>query len=243
MPPAAPSKPRKPARGATAVPTSTGPKRSASTSRPKASPRNSIPTTSKPRATLNVDLGPLRDAVESAASAASLKPSAWIRAAVQAQLAASGAAHVPLAPPSSVSPASATAAGVYRAWFDTEQTAKLDALVARSGRRSRIHVLHALLDGVQLAPAGSRPDGPGTDLAEAVQVLTRSNHELVAFGRNLNQIARSLATHPGRTSAADRLAIDQAAKTVRMHLEAAARLVAELRPLVRPRSPGEFVQP
>lgn len=198
--------------------------------------------TSKPRNTLNVDLGALRGAVESAATVAALKPSAWIRAAVQAQLAASGATHVPMTAPGSGSPGCATSAGVYRAWFDAEQTAKLDALVARSGRRSRIQVLHALLDGVQLAPTSSRPDGSGTDLAETVQVLSRSNHELVAFGRNLNQIARSLATHPGRTSAADRLALDQAGKTLRTHLEAAARLVAELRPLVRPRAPDEFVR-
>lgn len=199
--------------------------------------------TSKPRNTLNVDLGALRGAVESAATVAAMKPSAWIRAAVQLQLAASGAAQSPVAAPGSGSAAATCAAGVYRAWFSAEQTAKLDALVARSGRRSRIQVLHALLDGVQLAPMGSRPEGPDADLGEAVRVLTRSNHELVAFGRNLSQIARSLATHPGGTSAADRLMLDQAARTVRAHLGAAARLVAELRPLVRPRSADEFARP
>lgn len=197
--------------------------------------RGRIARSAEPRKTLNIDLGPLRAAVEAAAAASASKPSAWIRSAIRSQLVGQcPSSFVPAYPFSTTGTDPTRGPGVYRAWFDREQTAKLDALVAHSGRRSRRHVLHALLDGVQVAPLGSG-DG-GTRLAEAVQILIRSNHELVAFGRNLNQIARSLQTHPGRTTAADRLALDDALKSLRTHAEAGARLAAELRPLVRPGS-------
>lgn len=194
--------------------------------------RNSALRISRPRKTLNIDLGPLRKAVEMAAAASAVKPSAWIRSAVRSQLAAQSSSSTPMGDLLNTAGTDpARGPGVYRAWFNREQTAKLDDLVACSGRRSRIHVLHALLDGVQLTPGGSEAHGAG--LADAVQTLVRSNHELVAFGRNLHQIARSLQTHPGRTTAADRLALDDALKSVRTHVEAGARLAAELRPLVK----------
>jgi hypothetical protein len=118
--------------------------------------------------------------------------------------------------------------GVYRAWFDAQQTAKLDLIVARTGRRSRIKALHALLDGVPIgAPASA------ANLGQAVQALARSNHELVAVGRNLNQVARSLNAYPGRTTTAERMAIERVLAAVRSHLEEAARVVAELRPQLK----------
>jgi hypothetical protein len=118
--------------------------------------------------------------------------------------------------------------GVYRAWFDAQQTGKLDLIVARTGRRSRIKALHALLDGVPIGAAAS-----AANLGQAVQALARSNHELVAVGRNLNQVARSLNAYPGRTTTAERMAIERVLAAVRSHLEEAARVVAELRPQLK----------
>ncbi len=210
---------------------------------PPESPRAAVPAgagrIAKPRATLNVDLGPLREAVEARSAAAGVKASAWVRQALQEALARpQGAAvtdHEPgvATPPAAAGPQGVDASrgpGVYRAWFDAEQTAKLDQVVARTGRRSRIKALHALLDGVQLEPAGAS----AVDLVSAVGALTRSNHELVAIGRNLNQLTKNLNAYPGKTTAADRSAIERVLAMTRGHVEQAARLVAELRPLVKP---------
>ena len=199
-----------------------------------------------PRATTNVDLGPLKPAVASASAAAGQRPSDWIRAAIQARLNAAeltdaadaaDAADAP-APPE---PDAATERHAYRAWLDARKTAKLDQLVQLSGRRSRSAVLGALIEGVDLGIADVIGGNDGNDgnsnatLADATQALTRSNHELVACGRNLNQVAKSLNTYPGKTTVADRMAIEQAAKAVQAHLPRAARLVADLLPLVTPR--------
>lgn len=194
----------------------------------------------KPRATLNVDLGALREAVEARSAAAGVKPSAWVRQALQEALARpqggaatgddTGERGVPPLADQAQGVDASRGKGVYRAWFDAEQTAKLDLVVARTGRRSRIKALHALLDGVQLEPAGAS----AVNLVAAVGALTRSNYEMVGIGRNLNQLAKNLNAYPGKTTAADRSAIERVLAMTRGHVEQAARLVAELRPLVKP---------
>lgn len=186
----------------------------------------------KPRAgLLTVDLGALKPRLQARSAAAGMTASAWARDAVLRRLEDSGDGEAQR-PDADVNAGAAAdtprAPGVYRAWFDAQQAAKLDLIVARTGRRSRIKALHALLDGVPIgAPASA------ANLAQAVQALARSNHELVAVGRNLNQVARSLNAYPGRTTTAERMAIERALATVRGHLEDAARVVAELRPQLK----------
>lgn len=104
-----------------------------------------------------------------------------------------------------------------------------------SGRRSRSAVLRALIENVQLGipSASAASGGASAALADATQAVSRSNHELVAVGRNLNQVAKSLNAYPGKTTVADRMAIDQAVMAVQAHLPPASKLVAELLPLVR----------
>lgn len=177
------------------------------------------------RKTLNIDLGPLRAEVEARAAAEGVRLSDAVRHAIQRYLhpATDTRAADRSAP-------AATEEGSYRPSLTARDAAKLDQLRARTGRRTRQGVLRALIDGIELAPAGT---GGSQHLGEAVQHLIRSNSELVAIGRNLNQVAHSLNRYPGKTTANDRQTIERTVAAVYDHLEAAARLAAEIRPLVR----------
>lgn len=216
---------------------------------PSATP-TARPKAPKPRSTLlTVELGELKAQLQARSAADGVSPSAWVREAILGRLEAHAEASEAIAerrpqsatakpldgqaPVAAQGVDSARGAGVYRAWFDAEQTAKLDVIVARTGRRSRIKALHALLDGVQVGAEAS-----AGNLGDAVQALARSNHELVAIGRNLNQVAKSLNAYPGKTTVADRMAIERVLATLRGHLEDAARLVAELRPTVKTKPGG-----
>lgn len=191
----------------------------------------------KTRSTLlTVELGALKAPVQARSAVEGVSPSEWVRQALLRALEGPqepssgevGRVGTPAVVDEPQGTDSSRGAGVYRAWFDAGQTAKLDLIVARTGRRSRIKALHALLDGVQLGAEAS-----AANLGDAVEALARSNHELVAVGRNLNQVAKSLNAYPGKTTTADRMAIEVVLATLRGHLEEAARLVTELRPVVK----------
>ncbi|NRF71394.1 plasmid mobilization relaxosome protein MobC [Aquincola sp. S2] len=177
------------------------------------------------RATLNIDLGPLRPAVDARAKAEGMRVSDVVRIAVQVHLSDDREE------PPAAGDAGGVGEAVYRPNLSARDAAKLDELRARTGRRTRQGVLRALIDGIALAPTGG-PAG-SQNLGDAVQQLIRSNAELVAIGRNLNQVAHSLNLYPGKTTAADREALERTVAAVYDHLEAAARLAAEIRPLVR----------
>lgn len=218
--------------------------RSANFHRPPMAP-DPVAAAAKPSKTrttlLTVELGALKAPVLARSAATGVRPSEWVRQALQRALEGpEEAAEVDgrvtgalVAGDEPVGVVSGRGPGVYRAWFDAAQTAKLDLIVARTGRRSRVKALHALLDGVQLGAEAS-----AANLGDAVQALARSNHELVAVGRNLNQVAKSLNAYPGKTTTADRMAIEVVLATLRGHLDDAARLVTELRPLVKTK-PGK----
>ncbi len=116
--------------------------------------------------------------------------------------------------------------GVYRAWLDGELTAKLDLLTERGGFRTRAATLRAMLEGVNVG-------GANVSLSDAVEALGLSNHRLVAVGRNVNQIARSLHGSGGKALTADRLALDEALQALHKHLDLASALVGELRPMFK----------
>ena len=177
------------------------------------------------RAVLTVDLGStLRAAVAERATAEGLRVSDVVRQAVQEHIASGRELRADQR--GDVEPTEGV--GRYQPHLDAKYAAKLDELKLRTGRRTRHGVLRALIDGINLAPAGG-----SQNLGAAVQQLIRSNAELVAIGRNLNQVAHSLNLYPGKTTAADRQAIERTVGAVYDHLEAAARLAAEIRPLVR----------
>jgi hypothetical protein len=176
------------------------------------------------RAVLTVDLGStLRTAVAERATAEGLRVSDVVRQAVQEHIA--GGRELRADRRGDQQP---EGGGQYQPHLDAKYAAKLDELKLRTGRRTRHGVLRALIDGIDLAPAAG-----GLNLGAAVQQLIRSNAELVAIGRNLNQVAHSLNLYPGKTTATDRQAIERTITAVYGHLEVAARLAAEVRPLVR----------
>lgn len=159
----------------------------------------------------------MKERLADVSAAAGIGPSTWIRELVRREL--DGKAPTPAANP--VTPPSEP---VYRAWLDASLTTKLDLLTERGGFRTRVAALRALLEGVNLT-AGSSP-------GEAVRALGLSNHRLVAIGRNVNQIAKALHAG-GSAGAADRLVLDETVQAVHKHLDLAATLVAELRPMFK----------
>ncbi len=173
------------------------------------------------RVTTSVDLGELRARLVEVSAAAGLGPSTWIRELVRRELSAEGlpGATKPV-------PAMPTSEGVYRAWLDAELTAKLDLLTERGGFRTRPATLRALLEGVNVGDAN-------VSLSDAVEALGTSNHHLVAIGRNINQIAKAMHGGGGRATTADVLALDAALRAIHKHLDLAATLVGELRPMFK----------
>ena len=173
------------------------------------------------RATTSVDLGELRARLVEVSAAAGIGPSTWIRELVRRELSAEGS-------PAAPKPVAATAPSehVYRAWLDAELTAKLDVLTARGGFRTRAATLRALLEGVNVGDAN-------VSLGDAVGALGESNHRLVAIGRNINQIAKALHGAGGKVTTADVLAFDHALRATHKHLDLAATLVGELRPMFK----------
>lgn len=172
------------------------------------------------RAIASVDLGDLKAEVTQRCAAASQTPSTWLRALIQRELASD-----PTRPPKPLP--RPRRAVTYRPWLEAELVDKLDRLCATSGFRSRTAAVRAVLDGVNVGAGGG-------GLGEAVTALSLSNHQLVALGRNLNQVARSLNAYPGKTTVADRQALERTGTAIRAHLEQASRLLAELRPMLKP---------
>jgi hypothetical protein len=182
-------------------------------------------TTSRGR--ISVDLRGLRPALEQMAQHSGMTPSAFTRRAVALALARNAAW-------------TATAHGVSPRSHCIKVSLKLSrrhAAMLRDGARSAgmfpSPYVEALLDGVpDIAQSGRRP--------EALEALTRSNAELAAMGRNLNQLARALhrSHQAGATEAA--AAVSDMAAVVREHLEVAATLLATLRPRCKPAASEEM---
>lgn len=172
------------------------------------------------RVVTSVHLGALRTEAQRKSAESGQTISSWVRALVQRELGESGQI-------ASIPTRRTSQRAVYRAWLESDLVDKLDQLAGERGLRTRAAALRAVLEG--LTPAGG-----GVTLADAASALGASNHHLVAIGRNLNQVARSLNAYPGRTTTADRLALVQAEQQIRTHLEQASVLLGQLRPLLKP---------
>lgn len=177
------------------------------------------------RSVTSVDLGELKPQVALASAAAGVGPSTWLRELVRRELHAHGAVHskAPAVPETPAPHPDRTA--VYRAWLDADLTAKLDRVTEQGGFRTRAAALRGLLEGVAMSG--------GSSTGDAVHALGLSNHQLVAIGRNINQIAKSLHAAPGKTGASERIALDAAVSAIHKHLELTAVLVGELRPMLK----------
>ena len=177
------------------------------------------------RVTTSVDLGELRARLVEVSAAAGLGPSTWIRELVRRELSAEHSRAV-----TRLNFRVTAAEGVYRAWLDAELTDKLDVLTGRGGFRTRAATLRALVEGVNVGDSN-------VSVGDAVTALGTSNHRLVAIGRNVNQIAKALHGAGGKATTADVLALDDAMRAIHKHLDLAAALVGELRPMFK--SKGE----
>ena len=165
----------------------------------------------------------MKERVAELSAAAGVGPSTWLRDLVHREIGRSGSADAP--PTDDIDP-EAPEHGPYRTWLDAGLTAKLDLLMGANGFRTRPATLRALLEGVRVAGGGGAATG------DAVQALGESNGRLVAIARNVNQIAKSLQAG-GRVLTADRMALDEAVLAIHKHVEVAALLVSELRPMLK----------
>ena len=96
------------------------------------------------------------------------------------------------------------------------RSAYLSAATAELTERSGGQVGKAPMHGIETAGA----------LREA---LVKSNATLAPIGRNLNQVARALNTHPQQVSAEDRRNLAEAVRRVSEHLELASELLRVIR--------------
>ena len=190
--------------------------------------------------TTTVRLDDLQPQVLAAAAAAGVGPSTWLRDLVRREFA--GAQQ----PASEGVDGVAEGAGVYRAWLDADLTAQLDERRRRDGFRSRAAVLRALIKGVGITAGGVpsaalsasdgasvAPGGASVSLRDAVDVLGVSNHELVAIGRNVSQIAKAMRAGERSERVIDRIRLEEAMATIHRHVESASQLLGVLRPLLR----------
>jgi hypothetical protein len=105
--------------------------------------------------------------------------------------------------------AAAAAAGMTR-------TAYVGAAAVGLADRSEAHARAAPVAGIETAGA----------LREA---LVKSNAALAPIGRNLNQVARALNTHPAQISDAERRQLAGVSHRVREHLELVSELLRAIR--------------
>lgn len=186
--------------------------------------------------TVSVFLGELRPAVDVAASAEGVGPSAWIAGLVRDALGARTRASGDGGEGAPLEKCDDAAAGGARIRLDSGLTRDLDRLQRREGLRSRPAAVRALLDGViaskgeVAAQASPRADGDGAGLGSLVGELGRSNAQLVAVGRNLNQMVKLARAHPTKFTVADRMKLEATEAVLREHLRIAAEVVANLRP-------------
>lgn len=162
---------------------------------------------------LTVDLKELKPRVLKVAETAGKRPSAWARDVI--------AQAVQADPPSpAAAPAPNFANGEsakFTLQFEKSEHARLGELARAEGLTRAQWLRHRV----------RQPNAPVIP-TEHVDALVQSNYQLAGLGRNLNQIARSLNAYPGRTTAAERAAIDQAVTAIRDHLAMAACVMAAL---------------
>jgi hypothetical protein len=193
--------------------------------------------------TTTVRLDDLQPQVLAAAAAAGVGPSTWLRDLVRREFAG---AQQPASEGVDGADGIAEGAGVYRAWLDADLTAQLDERRRRDGFRSRAAVLRALIKGVGITAGGVpsaalgpadgasvAPGGASVSLGHAVAVLGVSNHELVAIGRNVSQIAKAMRVGERSERVIDRIRIEEAVATINRHVESASQVLGVLRPLLK----------
>jgi len=195
-------------------------------------------TTSPPDApakkgsTTTIYLGELKPLIDAAAASAGVGPSTWLRDLARRELANGAASELP---------SKDAGAAVYRAWLDRDLVAKLDERRRRDGFRSRAAVLRAVIEGVGVTGDTAERDvsagAEGASLQDAVLALGNSNQKLVAIGRNVEQIAKSIrGSSGGATVVAEKQMLARSISEISEHVEIASKLLGKLRPLLKRKS-------
>lgn len=202
------------------------------------------------RSLTSVDLGDLRPQVDAACAAAGIGPSTWLRDLVRRELtkATPAGSDTPSKYDPSSEPTPEDRTPTYRAWLDAAATAKLDRITEASGFRTRAAALRGLIEGVNVDMPTSRFSGlqnalpsaqkarPG--VCEAIQALGTSNHHLVDTARQLRDLGKLIAAaDKANLTAAVGASLGQAVQATHKHLEVAAKLVGELRPMLKTQKP------
>ena len=87
-----------------------------------------------------------------------------------------------------------------------------------------------------VAESDRLPEVASTKLSpEALAAFVQSNYELRAIGRNINQIAHSLNTFPGKITSSERAQLDDLSRRLDEHVRCVARALATLNPPKRSR--------
>jgi hypothetical protein len=111
-------------------------------------------------------------------------------------------------------------------------TALLAAAAYAAGMTRSAYVTAAVIGIAERSRAGRGPDPQSTGLQRAGtlrEALVKSNATLAPIGRNLNQVARVLNTHPGRMSKSDRESLALVAQRIVEHLELVSGLLHAIR--------------
>jgi hypothetical protein len=173
------------------------------------------------RGLLTVDLRELKPQVETHAKARGERASSWLRRLVERELASPEPASESL--PSPGEDPSSVVKTTLR--IEARALARLAEQAALEGVTRARWIERRVFD--QTAAVALTPSD--------VEALTRSTYELAGIARNLNQIARSLNTHPGLTTRGERQTIASAVDLARAHVDLASTFVASLGPAQRPR--------
>lgn len=107
---------------------------------------------------------------------------------------------------------------------------RLLAAMKASGARSMAEYLAAVAEQ-SVTVSVERPKQQGRGLSpDAMQAITASNRELMAIGKNVNQIARSLHQHPGKTTERERDLLRELPALIQQHTESLAKWLLQHNP-------------
>jgi hypothetical protein len=110
--------------------------------------------------------------------------------------------------------------------------AQLAAAAREAGMTRTAYVSTAAAELAERSAArgGRAPRAPGLEVVGALrEALAMSNANLAPIGRNLNQVARALNTHPGHMSSADREELTRVVRRLCEHLKISSQLLHAIR--------------
>lgn len=121
-----------------------------------------------------------------------------------------------------------------RKWLRTSVPRKtynrLVEAMRASGTRSLSQYLQAVAERADVVPMAASTKSRDGVSPETMKALTASTSALLALGRNINQISKSLHMYPGKTTEKDRDHLRSLPERITKHTEAAAKLLLELKP-------------